>query len=155
MPIEDPNPSTGAVEPPTETSDPIGWFRRKKRAFLGKLVSNLVGENPPPSQADDAPESVSPALPSAGIKADIEENGLFGGIGSRIKRTADQYLQQKLDEIEQRIDRKLDEIDQRLSEWRDREIANRIRILKITLWASVIVAVVSLIYAWLKVYFLA
>jgi len=35
-----------------------------------------------------------------------------------------------------------------LAEWRDKEIANRIRILKITLWASVIVAVVSLIYAY-------
>jgi len=41
----------------------------------------------------------------------------------------------------------LDEINRRLAEWRDKEIANRIRILKITLCASVIVAVVSLIYS--------
>ena len=44
------------------------------------------------------------------------------------------------------------EIDRRLAEWRDKEIANRIRILKITLWASVIVAVVSLVYSYIKVY---
>ena len=70
-----------------------------------------------------------------------------------IKKTADSYLNQKLDEIEARIDRKLDEIDRRLAEWRDKEIANRIRILKITLWASVIVGVFSLIYSYVKVYF--
>jgi hypothetical protein len=78
---------------------------------------------------------------------------LIGGLAGRIKREADVYLNQKLDEIEARIDRKLDEIDRRLAEWRDREIANRIRILKITLWASVIVAAVSLVYSYVKVYF--
>ena len=88
------------------------------------------------------------AAPSPTIKEDIEEAGLVGGITNRIKKTADAYLNQKLDEIEGRIDRKLDEIDRRLAEWRDKEIANRIRILKITLWASVIVAIVSLIYSY-------
>ena len=46
----------------------------------------------------------------------------------------------------------LDEIDRRLGEWRDKEIANRIKILKITLWASVIVGIVSLIYAYVTEY---
>ena len=41
-------------------------------------------------------------------------------------------------------------IDRRLAEWRDKEIANRIRILKITLWASVIVGAFSLIYSYVK-----
>jgi hypothetical protein len=63
--------------------------------------------------------------------------------------TADSYVNQKLDEIEARIDRKLDEIDRRLGDWRDKEIANRIRILKITLWASVIVGAVSLLYSYI------
>ncbi len=52
------------------------------------------------------------------------------------------------------FDRKLDEIDRRLGEWRDKEIANRIRILKITLWATVIVGLASLLYSWVKVYML-
>ncbi len=69
-----------------------------------------------------------------------------------VRRSADQYLNQKLDEIESRIDRKLDEIDRRLAEWRDKEIANRVRILKITLWASVIVGAFSLIYSYVKTY---
>ena len=53
-------------------------------------------------------------------------------------------------EIEARIDRKLDEIDRRLGEWRDREITNRLKIIKITLIASVFVLLLSLGYNYLK-----
>jgi hypothetical protein len=135
---------------------------RKRRAVLGGLVAKIVGDNgptdyqfvPPPSGASSAAPSVAPASGSPSIKQDIEESGLLGGITNRLKKSADSYVNQKLDEIEARIDRKLDEIDRRLAEWRDKEIANRIRILKITLWASVIVAVCSLIYTYLDVHFL-
>jgi hypothetical protein len=133
---------------------------RKKRAVLGSLVSTMIGEH----RAEDDYQFVPPAGESgsstatgqgrASIKEDIEDAGVFGGIAGRIKKSADAYLNQKLDEIEARIDRKLDEIDRRLAEWRDKEIANRLRILKITLWASVIVSLVSLIYFYLKIYFL-
>lgn len=147
-------------------------LNRKRRAMLGSLVSKIVGDDASAADyqflpGDAAPTpgahpnttgpathtTVGPAAPSSSIKEDIEESGLFGGITSRIKKSADAYVNQKLDEIEARIDRKLDEIDRRLAEWRDKEIANRIRILKITLWASVVVAAFSLIYAYLKVYF--
>ena len=134
-----------------------GFFARmgrKRRAWLGSMVSNMLGESAaageyqyiPPT--DDAGPTAGGKTPS--IRDEIEESGLFGGITSRIKRSADEYLNQKLDEIEARIDRKLDEIDRRLAEWRDKEIANRIRILKITLWASVIVGAFSLIYSYVK-----
>jgi hypothetical protein len=134
-------------------------LNRKRRAMLGSIVSNMLGESAPVAgeqpyalPATDAPGQ--PRAESAGskssIKDEIEEAGLFGGIAGRIKRSADEYLNQKLDEIESRIDRKLDEIDRRLAEWRDKEIANRIRILKITLWASVIVGAFSLIYSYVK-----
>lgn len=144
-------------------------LNRKRRAMLGSLVSKIVGDDPAgaadyqflPSDGGatgnasglTGTATVAPAAPSHSIKDDIEESGLFGGITSRIKKSADAYVNQKLDEIEARIDRKLDEIDRRLAEWRDKEIANRIKILKITLWASVIVAAFSLVYAYLKVYF--
>jgi hypothetical protein len=126
-------------------------LNRKRRAFLGSLVSKVIGENESASDYQFLPNSAPPS--SANIKDEIEESGLLGGITGRIKRQADTYLNQKLDEIEARIDRKLDEIDRRLSEWRDKEIANRIRILKITLWASVIVAGISLLYSYVKVHF--
>ncbi|MCC6239036.1 MAG: hypothetical protein IT448_01870 [Phycisphaerales bacterium] len=145
-----------------------GFFARmgrKRRAFIGSLVSNMIGGDETDtdyrfaSPTDDNTAATStPAPPatsrSVSIKEEIEEAGLFGGIAGRIKKSADSYLNQKLDEIESRIDRKLDEIDRRLAEWRDKEIANRIRILKITLWASVIVSLISLIYFYLKVYVL-
>jgi len=134
-------------------------LNRKRRAMLGGLVASVVGENVPesdyrylPDPNDADAHSASTSSKPASIKEEIEESGLFGGISNRIKKSADQYLNQKLDEIESRIDRKLDEIDRRLAEWRDKEIANRIRILKITLWASVIVGVCSLIYAYVTEY---
>jgi hypothetical protein len=152
-------------------------LNRKRRAVLGAIVSNMIGEDDrsaeyqflPPAEAPTMPTSSASAVggstsaaatghAAAGsrdrsIKEEIEESGLFGGIASRVKKSADQYINQKLDEIESRIDRKLDEIDRRLAEWRDKEIANRIRILKITLWASVIVASCSLVYSYIKVNF--
>jgi hypothetical protein len=134
-----------------------GFFNRinrKRRAMLGQFVANMFGE--PQADRDykflppdgDGAQETKKAAPSDSIKQEIEESGLFSGITNRIKKTADQYLNQKLDEVEARIDQKLDEIDRRLAEWRDKEIANRIRILKITLWASVIVGIVSLIYSY-------
>ncbi|HEY2587791.1 MAG TPA: hypothetical protein VGI81_18745 [Tepidisphaeraceae bacterium] len=128
-------------------------MNRKRRAFLGGVVARMIGEEGPSDYQFLPPDGTVPGGPagtpgSASIKEDIEESGVLGGITNRIKKTADAYLNQKLDEIEARIDRKLDEIDRRLAEWRDKEIANRIRILKITLWASVIVGIVSLIYSY-------
>jgi len=143
-----------------------GFFsrlNRKRRAMLGSIVSNMLGEDdrdtdyqylPPQPGAGSSPGvSAAPSAGDASIKDEIEESGLFGGLANRVKKTADSYINQKLDEIEARIDRKLDEIDRRLAEWRDKEIANRIRILKITLWASVIVGAFSLIYSYIVTYF--
>jgi hypothetical protein len=131
-------------------------LNRKRRAMIGGWVSSMIGEN---VQADyqflpaaEAGKSEPPPR-SGTIKEEIEEAGLLSGLTNRIKKSADSYVNQKLDEIEARIDRKLDEIDRRLAEWRDKEIANRLRILKITLWASVIVGALSLIYSYIKVYF--
>jgi len=132
-------------------------LNRKRRAVIGSIVGKMVGVDSDesdyqflPGEQSAAVDTATPALRQHSIKEDIEESGLFGGLASRVKKSADSYVNQKLDEIESRIDRKLDEIDRRLAEWRDKEIANRIRILKITLWASVIVGVVSLIYSYVK-----
>lgn len=140
-----------------------GFFtrlNRKRRAVIGSWISNMIGDGEggdyqflPPQETQQAPTAAAaPGRPTT-IKDEIEDAGIIGGIAGRIKRSADAYLNQKLDEIEARIDRKLDEIDRRLAEWRDKEIANRIRILKITLWASVIVAALSLVYSYIKVNF--
>lgn len=141
-----------------------GFFKkmaRKRRAWLGSIVSGMLGEED--ARADDQfvapqppgtlPDLTPPNAREGSLKDEIEEVGLFGGLASRVKRSADTYVNQKLDEIESRIDRKLDEIDRRLAEWRDKEVANRLRILKVTLWVSIIVAALSLVYTYIQVYF--
>ena len=127
---------------------------RKRRTMLGAIVSNFIGPAAAPEpRPGDAPSQSTTEGRSLSIKHEIEEAGLFGGLAGRIKKSADGYVNQKLDEIEARIDRKLDEIDRRLAEWRDKEIANRILILKITLWASVIVGLFSLVYSYIQIHF--
>lgn len=149
---------------------------RRRRLLVAHLAARIVGEESAAGGAEEQykflpsegkPEgppttpttptasnpshlpALPPAMPPDTLRDRIEERGLFGGLADRVRKSADSYVNQKLDEIEARIDRKLDEIDKRLGEWRDKEVANRIRILKITLWASVIVSIISLIYAYL------
>ena len=127
-------------------------LKRKTRGWVGKRMQRMIGDETTAGPATPVATSGPAASPRAqALKEEIEEAGIFGGIANRVKRQADSYVNQKLDEIEARIDRKLDEIDRRLAEWRDKEIANRIRILKITLWVSVVVAVISLIYSYIQV----
>ncbi len=136
-----------------------GFFsklKRKTRSWFGKRIEGMIGDPTtalpePTDQPINKPTDQTAAPRQQALREEIEESGFFGGIANRVKKQADSYVNQKLDEIEARIDRKLDEIDRRLAEWRDKEIANRIRILKITLWASVVVAAVSLIYSYVQV----
>jgi hypothetical protein len=119
---------------------------RKRRSLLGFVAEKLVGT----PEAEPPPEATTTTPERRRLKHEIEDQGLLGGIANRLRRSADGYVQEKLDEIEARIDRKLDEIDARLSDWRDREIANRIRIIKITLWVSVVISALSLVYLYVK-----
>jgi len=124
-----------------------GFFqriRRKRRALVAKVITRLVGDDA--ADYKFLPEEHRPLS----LKERIENEGIVGGLTGKLRGAADDYVRQKLDEIEARIDRKLDEVDRRLGEWRDREIANRMRIIRITLMASVIVALLSLAYTYLK-----
>lgn len=130
---------------------------RKRRAFMGKMVSRMLGETEgetlPQRDALPGPNTAQGASAAERkLHEEIEESGLIAGLTSRVRKSADTYLNQKLDEIEARIDRKLDEIDRRLAEWRDKEVANRIRILKISLWATVVVGGATLIISYVRVY---
>ena len=122
--------------------------RRRRRKLVGSLISKVVNG----SAQDDA--ETYRFLPEEGhtpsLQRHITEEGVVGGIARTIRGVADDYVHEKLDEIEARIDRKLDEIDRRLGEWRDREIVNRLKIIKITLIASVLVLLLSLGYNYLK-----
>ncbi len=119
--------------------------RRKRRSVVGGWVSRLVEGGARKGDYQFLPEDGG--APS--LKETIEDAGVVSGIAQKLRGAADQYVHEKLDEIEHRIDRKLDEIDKRMAEWRDREINNRLRIIKITLTAAILVAVISLGYDYL------
>jgi hypothetical protein len=124
------------------------WHRRRRRV-IGSVISKMVDDASPEGEAYRfLPEDKGALAPT--LRDQITEEGVVGGIARRLRGVADDYVREKLDEIEQRIDRKLDEIDKRLGEWRDREIANRLRIIKITLAASVVVALLSLGYDYIR-----
>lgn len=124
--------------------------RRVRRSIVGGWVERLV------AGSRDDPKEDYQFLPDkdkeeqAAIRRRIESVGVVGGIARTLRGVADDYVREKLDDIERRIDAKLDEIDKRLEEWRDREVANRIRILRITLVSAIIVAAISLGYDYLK-----
>jgi len=132
------------------------WQRwhRKRRRLIGSVLSKLVDDKTT-NHTDDyqfLPDEGADvdADPARSLKRQIEDHGVVGGIASRLRGAADDYIQLKLDEIERRIDAKMDQIDQRLAEWRDREVANRLKIIRITLAATVLVAILSLGYNYLK-----
>ncbi len=141
----------------------VANMSRRRRAWVAATAAKFIGDDAAAAEADDTyaflpsegnTKPASPIQQAETLRERIEQRGLFGGLADRVRSTADTYVNQKLDEIEARIDRKLEEIDNRLGEWRDKELANRLRILKITLWASVIVSIVSLAYAYLTRAFL-
>ncbi len=123
-------------------------LRRKRRALVGSLLEKMIGGGGGAAEGEYRflPEEAG----GAAFREQIEEAGVVGGIARRIRGVADDYVREKLDEIEARIDRKLDEIDHRLADWRDQEIANRLKIIKITLIASILVAALSLGYSALR-----
>jgi hypothetical protein len=143
--VEADDDDAGIIGRLNEAEPLLDKLRRKRRAFVGSLLDKMV------SGRTDAAEGEYRFLPEetggARFREQIEESGVVGGIARRIRGVADDYVREKLDEIEARIDRKLDEIDRRLGEWRDQEITNRLRIIKITLIASILVAALSLGYS--------
>lgn len=122
--------------------------RRLRRSIVGSLIAKVV------EHASDEQAGHYRFLPETGesstLKDQIAEDGVVGGIARKLRGVADQYVEEKLDEIERRIDKKLDEIDSRLAEWRDREISNRLRLVKVTLVTAIVVAAISLGYDYVK-----
>ncbi|HSW46376.1 MAG TPA: hypothetical protein VLM89_12480 [Phycisphaerae bacterium] len=137
------------IEAAMKDSEPL-WqrVRRKRREVVGGLLDRMIAGRQEENVGDYRflPEDKN----AVSLKERIAENGFVGGIAHKLRGVADDYVREKLDEIETRIDRKLDEIDRRLGEWRDKEITNRLRIIKVTLVASVIVAILSLGYNYFK-----
>ncbi|MHC4442128.1 MAG: hypothetical protein ACYTF1_01630 [Planctomycetota bacterium] len=147
VPVRDRDPRV-EIEAKVRACEPlIDTLRRKRRQVMGSLIGKIISGTSAPEATEYHFLPEDDAGPS--LQEQITDEGVVGGIARKIRGVADDYVREKLDEIETRIDRKLDEIDQRLAEWRDREIANRLKIIKITLLASILVALISLGYKYL------
>ncbi len=127
-----------------------GYVLRKRDKWLGSMLSDLLDAEPEIQEAQQSAQSSQGVT----LKEHIEEKGLIEGLGSGLRGAADGYIREKMEEIEARIDYKLDEIDRRLAEWRNRELANRLRMIKIALVFSVVIALLSLLYTYVRSHWL-
>jgi hypothetical protein len=118
-----------------------GWTDVLKRA--GGRVVGLITKK---AAANSSPDE---AAPPSEEQEGVVSSSLKKGFKAALHFGMDDYVKEKLDEIEARIDRKLDELDRKMDEWRVREVRHRLRIITYTVIATVIVAVISIIYKYL------
>lgn len=132
----------------------VGYFRQMARDAISVATGQVVEEELEANRQNT--DSNTPAKTEDSDK----RIGVLHGVAERLRGAADSYIAAKLDEIEARVDAKLDHIEERidvkiaelnkqLAELRDQELRHRLRILKITLILTVIVAAISLAYRWL------
>jgi hypothetical protein len=116
----------------------------------------------------EAPPTPSDSESSEEVPAEVDEKSgwrisMLHSAAEQLRGAADNYIAAKLDEIEARVDAKLDHVETRidakivelhrqLREMRDRELRHRLRLLKITLIFTVLVALLSLGYKWFARY---
>jgi hypothetical protein len=166
-----PTPTNDAAPPPDKsapapTPRPAGLFgffqqiRAAGREVLAVARGKPLDPPAPPEQTADNP----PAPEAAEDKRDWKVKMLHAAT-EKLRGAADSYIAAKLDEIEVRVDAKLDHVEHRIDAkivelhrqlrvLRDQELRHRLRILKITLIFTVLVACMSLLYKWLgKIWF--
>jgi hypothetical protein len=146
---------------------PRGWLRRwlQRATVTGRdaasaALSKLTELPPPADETEGAAETQSEKSQKTSWRINM-----LHGAAERLRGAADSYIAAKLDEIEARVDAKLDHLEGRLDakmvalhrqlrEMRDRELRHRLRLLRITLIFTVVVAALSLGYKWLAKYWL-
>ncbi|TWT45666.1 hypothetical protein RAS1_20940 [Phycisphaerae bacterium RAS1] len=132
------------------------------RAIGRSVLRAAAGGEDEPSAAPprESPTDVA-APPAAAQRVSLLQN-----VTDRLRGAADSYLAAKMDEIEARVDAKLDEIESRIDrkiaelheqlvEMRDRELRHRLRLLKLTLAFTALVALLSLGYKWILKYWIS
>lgn len=121
-----------------------------------RIADAALRELPPPPTG--AGEAAEPGAEKRGEAAQ-KRVGVLHDVAERLRGVADAYVAAKLDEIEARVDSKLDGIERRIDQkilelheqlrtLRDQELRHRLRLLKLTLLFSVLVAVLALGYKW-------
>jgi hypothetical protein len=163
-PADDPGPYAPTGEEPPAVTEKAGLFRRLARRARGagervvlSAIDRFIGASKRESEEALPPEGTEPAKPSESPVEAERRLGILHGVTMRLRGAADEYIAAKLDEIEARVDVKLDEVEKRIDEkivelheqvrkLRDEELRHRLRILKITLIFTVLVAALSVGY---------
>ncbi len=138
-----------------------GFFRQIRTAgrdAVSVALGKLVELPPEPGETESKPAPPAETTEKTSWRVSMLHTAAEG-----LRGAADSYIAAKLDEIEARVDAKLDHVETRidskivelhrqLREMRDRELQHRLRLLKITLIFTVLVAALSLGYKWLAKY---
>jgi len=130
-----------------------GMARDVVSVAAGRLLDRPLNDEP---AAPTEPTAEPPADEASALRL-----RLLSRVADELRGATDSYIAAKLDEIEARVDAKLDHIERRiddkivelhrqLQELRDQELQHRLRLLKITLIFTVLVALLSLGYKWLS-----
>lgn len=151
--------AAGASHAPSLLGSVFAGVRRAGRDMVSVALGRLLDAPEAPHAAPDGRD----ALETTGTPVELATRrlGMLHAVTEQLRGAADEYLAAKMDEIEARVDQKLDVIEERidrkivelhaqLAEMRDRELRHRLRLLKITLIFTVLVAVLSLVYKWVE-----
>ena len=152
-------PPTLPETPPTSLFGRIGQSLRNTGREAVAVVLGRLLDRPAPPEAQPPDDETTPPETSRRV-------GMLHTVTEHLRGAADSYVAAKLDEIEARVDAKLDAIEGRidrkivelhrqLAEMRDRELRHRLRVLKITLIFTALVALLSLVYKWVSIHWLA
>lgn len=126
------------------------------RDAISVTLGRIIGEGPESGPVEARGASMDAAVRERAAETKL---GMLHQVTERLRGAADEYIAAKLDELEARVDAKLNQIETRidkkvveiheqLKQLRDQELNHRLRLLKITLIFTVLVAVVSLGYKW-------
>ncbi len=160
-----PAPADGAAGPESSDGSPAkrSFFRglvdgvaQFGRDAISVALGRIIGDGPEAGTVEPRAASVDAAVRERAAETKL---GMLHQVTERLRGAADEYIAAKLDELEARVDAKLNQIEGRidkkvveiheqLKQLRDQELNHRLRLLKITLIFTVLVAVVSLGYKW-------
>lgn len=157
--MPEPNPDSSDAAPPKRRSL-FGGLVTQLRQISRDVVSVAVGRLTEPPEDNRTDETPGKDAASRSLSASSSKRvRMLHDVAETMRGAADNFIAAKLDEIEARVDAKLDHVEERidnkivelheqLREMRDRELRHRLRLLKITLIFTVLVALLSLGYKW-------
>jgi hypothetical protein len=164
LPQHSPADDAGADAPKRRRSSLAGGVLRHLRAVGREMLAVTTGKW---RQGEEEQAGGGDSEADANDHTEKLEKrvNILHNVTEKLRGAADSYIAAKMDEIEARvdaklghiekqIDRKILELHKQLAEARDRELKHRLRLLKLTLIFTVLVALISLVYNWISTHWI-